>query len=216
MGLAAAVVLLILFIAVAWIVGDEREAVGQPTPATTTPSSAPSSASPSAFADDLEGFSDLFPGASASASAIAGTDEPEGIPDLGVMDVVGNLKNYPTRSGFACVGPVPGDGDDAALWSCSAEAEGGGGGSYDVVLVGDDPLAVLSVQATAHGASDEEAARFFGYVAALCLRNSDPLNPEAWVSQNVPAGGQTFADGAEISIYGTDEERTLQVVATDL
>ena len=208
-----------MFVAAIWIVGDEREAVGQPTPATTTPSSAspsPSSASPSAFADDLEDFSDLFPGASASASASAGADEPEGIPDLGVMDVVGNLKNYPTRSGFACVGPVPGDGDDAALWSCSAEAEGGGGGSYDVVLVGDDPLTVLSVQATAHGVSDEEAARFFGYVAALCLRGDIPFNPEAWVSQNVPSGGQTFASGAELSIYGTDEERTLQVVATDL
>ena len=62
--------------------------------------------------DDLEDFSDLFPGASASASATAGADEPEGIPDLSVMDVLGNLKNYPTRSGFACVGPVPGDGND--------------------------------------------------------------------------------------------------------
>ncbi len=129
------------------------------------------------------------------------------------MDVLGNLKDYPTRSGFECVGPLPGDGDDGTLWSCSAEAEGGG--SYDVVLVGDDPLTVLSVQATAHGVSDEEAARFFGYVGALCLRGDIPFNAEAWVSQNVPAGGQTFANGAELSIYGTDEERTLQAVAAD-
>jgi hypothetical protein len=34
------------------------------------------------------------------------------------------------------------------------------------------------------------------------------------VGQNVGSGGQVFAEGAELSIYGTKEERTLQVVAT--
>jgi hypothetical protein len=51
-------------------------------------------------------------------------------------------------------------------------------------------------------------------VASLCLQESDPLNPEAWVEQNLGSGGQVFVEGAELSIYGTKEERTLQVVAT--
>lgn len=49
--------------------------------------------------------------------------------------------------------------------------------------------------------------------AGLCLQETDPLNPEAWVKQNVVPGGQVFAEGTELSFYGTKEERTLEVVA---
>ena len=83
-------------------------------------------------------------------------------------------------------------------------------------VVGDNPLTVFSVVATVRGLSEEQAAEFFTYVASLCLQEADPLNPEAWVEQNVTSGGQVFAEGAELTIYGTKEERTLQVVATDL
>ena len=65
---------------------------------------------------------------------------------------------------------------------------------------------VLWVRATVRGASDEEAAEFFAYVAALCLQDADdPFNPEAWMDANVVSGesGQVFAQGAEFSVYGT-------------
>jgi hypothetical protein len=84
-------------------------------------------------------------------------------------------------------------------------------------MVGDDPRTVLCVRATVRGASEEAAAEFFRYVAGLCLHGTDePLNPEAWVEANVASGGQVFAGGAELSVYGTKEERTLQVVASDV
>jgi hypothetical protein len=84
-------------------------------------------------------------------------------------------------------------------------------------VVGDDPRSVLSVEATVRGASEEGAAEFFTYVAGLCLQDADPLNPEAWVNANVASGEarQVFAGGAEFTVYGTKEERTMQVVVTD-
>jgi hypothetical protein len=67
------------------------------------------------------------------------------------------------------------------------------------------------------GATEEEVSEFFAYVAELCLRETvDSLNPDAWVDANVASGGQVFAGGAEFTIYGTQEERTLQVEATDV
>ncbi len=51
-------------------------------------------------------------------------------------------------------------------------------------------------------------------MASLCLQEIDLLNPKAWVNANIDFGGQVLAEGAELTIYGTKEERTLQVVAT--
>ena len=79
------------------------------------------------------------------------------------MDVVGNLQHFPLRGGgggFACAGPVPGEGE-ATLWACSV-ASGEGGVSHEVVVAGDDPASVLWVRATARGVSEEEAAGFLG------------------------------------------------------
>ncbi len=82
-------------------------------------------------------------------------------------------------------------------------------------MVGDDPLTVLWVRATVRGASEQDAANFFSYVAELCLQGTEvPLNPEAWMNANVASGGQIVTEGAEFSIYGTEEERTMQVAAT--
>ena len=212
--LTASVLLLALFATVNWLFGKnaQQEAVGQTPQTPPTPPAA--SRTPSTSADGPEDPSrNAFEGASASAPASAPAEEPEGIPDLGAMDVLGSLKYYPTERGFLCNGPITA-GEDGILWACAAEAEGGGG-SYELVIVGDDPLTVLSVEATALGASEEEAASFFSYVGTLCLKETDPLNPEAWVRENVPTGGHTFAEGVEISVYGTQEARTLQVVAND-
>jgi hypothetical protein len=51
------------------------------------------------------------------------------------------------------------------------------------------------------------------YVAGLCLRETDPLNPEAWMQESVPTGGQTATGGTVLWVYGTKEVRTLEVVA---
>jgi hypothetical protein len=127
------------------------------------------------------------------------------------MEVIGNLEHFDVEGGFVCDGPVPTD-DRGNMWICSAPGDELPS-TYELIVVGEDPATILWVAATARGVSEEEAAEFFSYVASLCLQETDPLNPEAWVEQNVGSGGQVIAQGAELTIYGTKEERTLQVVA---
>ncbi len=180
-----------------------QEATAPEAPATAAPPSTPPANVPSYFPELTEALS------SASAEA-----RPEGIPGLGVTDVLGNLKHSPAQAEFVCGGPEPGDETGTTLWVCSAPATGQSP-TYEVVVLGADPRTILWVQATVRGASDEQAAEFFSYVAGLCFREADvPLNPEAWMGANVASGGQVFAGGAELSVYGTEEERTMQVVAT--
>ena len=159
---------------------DHRSPSESPAPETTSPS--PSS-SPAAVPEDL----------SANALGSAQAHNCTSIPDLSVMHVIGNLKYFATDVDFRCTGPRVAEGENI-LWSCVADARGGGG-SYEVTLVGEDPLAIFSVTATAHGVSEETAASFFSYVAGLCLRDIDPLNPEAWMQENVPTGGQVATGG---------------------
>ena len=209
-SLVALVALCIVLLATVWVVRDpgQRDAVGQEatTPATESPAS-PSAIYPSHFPELSE---ELF-SASASAEPV-----PRGIPDLAVTDVLGNLYRFPVGGRFVCRGPVPGDEAGSNLWVCSVPSERAPP-TYEVIVVGDDPRTVFWVRATVRGVSEEAAAEFFGYVAGLCLHGTDePLNPEAWVEANVASGGQVFAGGAELSVYGTKEERTLQVVSSDV
>jgi|SRR5215204_1092142 len=98
------------------------------------------------------------------------------------------------------------------LWSCAANARDGHA-SHNVSLVGNDSLTNLSVTATVYGVSEETAASFFSYVAGLCLRDTNPLNPESCMQENVPTGGQAVTGGTVLSVYGTQQVRTLGVVA---
>jgi hypothetical protein len=199
----AAIVLLLL----AWSVNrlPRQEAAGQeltPRPAVTVPPASPPATTtvPVQVPELTEGF--------------PSEPEPEGISGLSVMEVIGNLEQLDAEGGFVCDGPVP-TTDDArgSIWVCSAP-EDDLPGTYELIVVGEDPTTILWVAATARGVSEEQAAEFFSYVASHCLQEKDPLNPEAWVDQNVSPGGQVLANGAELSIYGTKEERTLQVVGT--
>jgi hypothetical protein len=213
--LLAASALLSLVVTVVWFVGlfPEREAVGQTSSDQTITASppaaipAPETTSPSPSSSPAAGPEDVFGNALGRAQA----DNPAAIPDLGVTDVIGNLKYFATDVDFRCTGPTVTEGDNI-LWSCAAKVRGGRG-SYEVSLVGDDPLTILSVTATVRGVSEESAASFFAYVACLCLRDTNPLNPEAWMQENVPTGGKTATGGTVLSIYGTQEVRTLEVVA---
>ena len=209
-SLVALVALCIVLLATVWVVRDpgQRDAVGQEatTPATESPAS-PSTIYPLHFPELSE---ELF-SASASAEPV-----PRGIPSLGVTDVLGNLYRFPVGGRFVCRGPVPGDEAGSNLWVCSVPFERSPP-TYEVIVVGDDPRTVFWVRATVRGVSEEAAAEFFGYVAGLCLHGTDePLNPEAWVEANVASGGQVVAGGAELSVYGTKEEWTLQIVASDV
>src|SRR5215208_5140040 len=152
--LLAASALLSLVAAAAWLIGvfPEREAVGQTSrdPSITAPPSvspAPKTPSPSPSSSPAAGPEDVLGNALGNPSASAQADNPASIPDLGVMDVIGNLKYFATDVDFRCTGPTVTEGDNI-LWSCAANARGGRG-SYDVTLVGDDPLTILSVPSDA-------------------------------------------------------------------
>jgi hypothetical protein len=199
------VLLAIVLLVLAWSVNrtPRQEAAGQEltVPAVTvSPTSPPATSTPTPglFPELTEGFPSQ-PG-------------PEGIPGLSVMDVIGNLEHFRAEGGFACDGPAPTD-DRRSMWVCSAPGNEVPG-TYELVVVGENPATILWVAATARGVSEEQAAEFFSYVAGLCLQEADPLNPEAWVKQNIGSGGEVFSEGTELSLYGTKEERTLQVVAT--
>jgi hypothetical protein len=87
---------------------------------------------------------------------------------------------------------------------------------YEVTLVEDNPSTVLWVRADARDATDEAATEFLGYVARLSLEDTDPLNAETWIGENVSSGGGYSAEGAELKLYGIDGARTLEIVATGL
>ena len=76
-----------------------------------------------------------------------------------------------------------------------------------------DPSIVLSVQASAHSASDEKAAEVLGRVAELSLKNAARIDARSWAGRNIESGGQYFANGAEARLYGTKGDRTLEIVA---
>lgn len=79
-------------------------------------------------------------------------------------------------------------------------------------------VAVHVADHAAHGVRvlpDHEPEEFFGYDLDPCLQGEVALDNDAWVSSNVPSGGQTFSGGAEISVYGSDKARAMSVVSTD-
>lgn len=131
------------------------------------------------------------------------------VSDLAVMDVIGFLQYGPGGDAFVCSGPMSGRGD-TTVWECRSAPEGGPP-AYEVRVTGDGPLSIFSVEATVYDATQEEAAEFLGYVGSLSFEEPEPVNVRAWVEGNVPAGGQLIADDAELTLYGTNEVRTLIV-----
>jgi hypothetical protein len=127
------------------------------------------------------------------------------------MEVIGNLKHFSVGVNFSCASPTGTEGN--IRWSCVASARDGSG-SYEVTVVGNDPVTIFSVTAVTRGVSEETATSYFSYVADLSLSETAPLETDAWMLQNVPAGGQTFTTGTEISVYGTKEAKALEIVAS--
>ena len=134
-----------------------------------------------------------------------------GIPGLGDMDVMGNLKYLPGTN-WRCSGPSPHQGLTKQV--CRSPSGEDSEASYEVEVVEKNPATVLSVEATAYDATEGEAAEFLVYVARLSLKDTDPINAQAWVGRNVSSGGQYVGDGFELRLYGTEQARTLEIVAT--
>jgi hypothetical protein len=148
--------------------------------------------------------------ASGSAEGPAASGHARGIPGLTEMQVIANLQYLPD-SNFRCPGASP-DQDGRIRRGCTSTKDDDPA-VYEVALVEEDPATVLSVRATARNASDAAVAEFLGYVAKLSLDEAD-IDAESWVGRNLSSGGQHFADGAEVRLYGTEGNRTLDITAT--
>jgi hypothetical protein len=90
----------------AWL-GDRpprQEAAGQEltVPTVTAPPISPPATSPPAPVQVPE-LTEGFPS----------EPEPEGLPGLSVMNVIGNLKHFRAEGGFVCAGPAPTEGRGA-------------------------------------------------------------------------------------------------------
>lgn len=156
---------------------------------------------------------------------------PEGfvfspIPGLSVVDVTAHLR-YGPEEDWTCSPPNPTPTKSGTLWTCVSSGTPAGDGSpseYVVRVVGEDPLTVVSVEATVYAAGEEEAAEVLGHIAGLSLKQTDQVgaasNPEAWVKGAVDTGGRLAVASHEgrtiLSLYGSDEERTLSVVGFDV
>ena len=140
----------------------------------------------------------------------AAAKRSRGIPVLSEMDLVGNLPYLPSTN-FSCPGAEPDQGLYKRTCRSSRRADPA---VYEVTLVEKDPSIVLSVQATARNASDEEATKVLGRVTELSLKNAAPIDARSWVSRNIESGGQYSAREAEARLYGIEGDRTLEIVAT--
>jgi hypothetical protein len=136
---------------------------------------------------------------------------PAGIPGLSEMDIVGELQYMPGTN-FRCPGAGPTRG--LTKRTCTSSSDDDPPIVYEVTILEDDPSTILWVRADIRNASDETAAEFLSYVARLSLEDTDSINPETWVGENISSGGGYSAKGAELKLYGTEEARTLEIVAT--
>ncbi len=154
-----------------------------------------------------EDFPLIFgPGPSPELAEAASADGPRRrIPGLSDMEVIGYLQYVPGTD-FRC----PGGGPNKRVCTLSATDSPA---VYEVSFL-KDGAAVFAVVATASEASEDEAAAVLGYVARLSLDDTSPIDAEAWVGRTISSGGQYFADGAEVRLYGTEQTRTLEIVAT--
>jgi hypothetical protein len=134
-----------------------------------------------------------------------------GIPGLSGLDVASSLQYFPGTD-FRCSRTGP--DRDLKKHTCRSSTDDDPPVVYEVTVAEDDPLTVLWVEATARDATEEEAAEFLSYVARLSLPERDPVNAEAFVGRTISSGGQYFDEGAELRLYGTEEVRTLEIVAT--
>jgi hypothetical protein len=187
------------------IVPPQQQAIGQETTEETTATPAPAD-------QDEPPPPDLTP----ALDQYLAEEEQAGIPGLSVMDVVGRLGQAPPDASLSCTGPTPDGGVHA--WRCegSSASPGGNGvrAEYRVEVIGEDPRTILSVTASAHHATDRQAADFLAHVGGLAVEDTSPLDAQVWIRGKLASGGSTSSDGAGLELYGYEGARVLEVVAT--
>jgi hypothetical protein len=207
-----ALLLLLLSVAIVWVGSgsSSQEATGQEKAReATVPALEPATpAAPALPKLELPDLSDLTKDQPKAERRLAG------IPGLGDMDVIGYLQYLPGTK-FHCPGGGPA-GRGLHKRVCRSSSGDDPPVVYEVTLVEDNPSTVLWVRADVRDATNEESAEFLSYVARLSLEDTDPLNPEAWVGENVSSGGGYSAEGAELKLYGTEGARTLEITVTGL
>jgi hypothetical protein len=183
-----------------------QRAIGQETTEETTATPAPAE-------QDEPPPPDLTP---ASDQYLAG-EEPAGIPGLSPVEVVAGVGVAPPGVALSCTGPQPERGE-VLSWNCRGSKppveEGGAPAEFLVEVVGADATTALYVSASVYRATDAEAAEFLAYVAGLAVEEPSPLDTQAWVRGNLASGGSTSSDGAGLELYGYEDARVLEVVAS--
>jgi hypothetical protein len=94
----------------------------------------------------------------ALADRFASEPEPGSIPGLSVMEVIGNLGHFCAEGGFVCDGPILTDDARGSMWVCSAPRDELPG-TFELIVVGEDPATILWVAATARGISEEQGTK---------------------------------------------------------
>jgi hypothetical protein len=132
------------------------------------------------------------------------------------MDVVGGLQGAPPGVFFECTNLQPSGG--VFVRRCAGEAPSEGRDDrrarYAVEVVAEDPRTVLSVTAPAYGATDREAADFLSYLGGLAVPDESALDTGVWVGANLASWGTTFVGDADVSLYGYEGARALEVTGT--
>ena len=141
----------------------------------------------------------------------AGGRRSGGIPGLSSVDVATGLK-YLSGTDFRCSGSSPDRGMSKEVCRSSSEEDSA---VYEVTILSESATVVRWVQATAYDAPEDKAAEVLGYVARISLPDTDSINAEAWVNRNISPGGQYFAKGAELRLYGSEKARTLEIVGSE-
>jgi len=129
------------------------------------------------------------------------------IPGMTAADVKLNLENL----GFTCTGPELGK-DKLVSWECKEETQEH---NFFVEVLGNGPLEILSVQATALNYSKEPTNAvvkdFIGYIASVPYTEADQKHARDWVGANISQSADTVISGVRFTLSGNDRTRILQI-----
>jgi hypothetical protein len=131
------------------------------------------------------------------------------IPGLTAVDVHGSME----KIGFQTEKNI---GADISTWRSKMSDQNG---SYEVVVTGNGPQRLTSVDARYFALSDANfasAAQFMQFVSTVPYKNANPEVAKAWVGRNANKGGDTLINGVKFRITARDNmSRTLYISVPD-
>lgn len=119
------------------------------------------------------------------------------IPGLTAVDVHGNME----KIGFETEKNI---GASISSWRSRMSDQSG---SYEVVVTGNGPLKITSVDARYFSTTKVNlttAAQFMQYISTLPYKNANPEAAKAWVGRNTDKGGDTLINGVKFRIQARD------------